>query len=172
MKNKILITGATGNVGAELVDFLIKKKQDIVIGVRNIDKAKKEFNPNNELIAFVTLDFTTRDTYQSDIKKIFLIRPPKISDVEEDIFPFIDKAKEQGVEHIVFLSLLGVENNRFVPHYKIEQYLKNVGIAYTFLRASFFMQNLNTTHRQDIKKIMKYSYQQERGKPALLMFEI
>lgn len=155
MKDKILITGATGNVGREVVDLLIKKKHSVVIGARNIEKAKSELDYNNDLLEFVTLDFTNRDTYQSaldSIGKVFLVRPPKISDVREHIFPFIDKAVETGVEHIVFLSLLGVENNRFVPHYKIEQYIKEQGIAYTFLRASFFMQNLNTTHRQDIKE--------------------
>jgi uncharacterized protein YbjT (DUF2867 family) len=32
----------------------------------------------------------------------------------------------------------------------VEQYLRACGAAYTFLRCSFFMQNLNTTHRAEI----------------------
>ena len=49
------------------------------------------------------------------------------------------------------LSLIGVENNRVVPHYKIEQHMLKSGLEYTFLRPSFFMQNLSTTHREEIK---------------------
>ena len=55
-----------------------------------------------------------------------------------------------GVEHIVFLSLLGAERNRIVPHAKIEAHIRSSGIPYTFLRPSFFMQNLSTTHREEI----------------------
>ena len=49
------------------------------------------------------------------------------------------------------LSLIGVENNRVVPHYKIKQHMLKSGLEYTFLRPSFFMQNLSTTHREEIK---------------------
>ena len=34
----------------------------------------------------------------------------------------------------------------------MEQYLKQAGLQTTFLRCSFFMQNLNTTHRDEIKE--------------------
>jgi uncharacterized protein YbjT (DUF2867 family) len=60
-------------------------------------------------------------------------------------------AKAAGVRHFVFLSLIGIERNTVVPHYKVEQYLTRSGMDYTFLRCSFFMQNLNTTHRAEIR---------------------
>ncbi|MFW6270990.1 MAG: NmrA family NAD(P)-binding protein [Bacillota bacterium] len=53
---------------------------------------------------------------------------------------------------MVFLSLQGVENNPLVPHYKIEKLIKEEKVPYTFLRPSFFMQNLSTTHKKEIKK--------------------
>jgi uncharacterized protein YbjT (DUF2867 family) len=37
-----------------------------------------------------------------------------------------------------------------VPHHGIERLIKKSGLAWTFLRPSFFMQNLSTTHRADI----------------------
>ena len=55
-----------------------------------------------------------------------------------------------GVRHIVFLSLIGAEKNKVVPHAKIEQLLQAGPATYTLLRAGFFMQNLSTTHRRDI----------------------
>jgi uncharacterized protein YbjT (DUF2867 family) len=38
-----------------------------------------------------------------------------------------------------------------VPHYKVEKHLKASGIPTTFLRPSYYMQNLNTTHRVEIR---------------------
>ena len=66
------------------------------------------------------------------------------------MLPFLERAKKAGVEQIVFVSLLGVEKNSIVPHRKIEEFIHLLGFQYTFLRPSFFMQNLNTTHREDI----------------------
>ena len=78
------------------------------------------------------------------------MRPPQLAKPKEDMLPFLDKAKRSGVEHIVFVSLLGVEKNPIVPHRKIEEFIRALNFQYTFLRSSFFMQNLNTTHREDI----------------------
>nr|WP_223278669.1 SDR family oxidoreductase [Nostoc sp. 'Peltigera membranacea cyanobiont' 232] len=85
------------------------------------------------------------------VNKLFLVRPPALANVKRQIAPALNAAKLAGVEHIVFVSLLGAERNRFVPHAKIERYIEQLGIPATFLRASFFMQNLNTVHREDIK---------------------
>lgn len=168
--NKILITGATGNVGSEVIKMLGSVNDTIVIGVRNIEKARNMFGDNNK-INYVPLDFKKQDTYEEaleGISKIFLVRPPEISNVQEFIFPFIDKAREKEVSHIVFLSLLGVEKNPFVPHYKIEKYIKESGISYTFLRASFFMQNLDTTHRKDIKERNEIFLPAGKGKTSFI----
>ena len=53
---------------------------------------------------------------------------------------------------MAFLSLIGIERAKIVPHYKVEAYLRASGQAWTFLRCSFFMQNLNTTHRTEIRE--------------------
>jgi uncharacterized protein YbjT (DUF2867 family) len=81
---------------------------------------------------------------------MFLNRPPHMTKFKHSIFPAIDAAKESGINHIVFLSMIGV--NRRVPHYKIEKYLRKSGINYTFLRSSFFMQNLINVHGEIIRK--------------------
>lgn len=74
-----------------------------------------------------------------------------MTDVTRYVFPVIDEAKKRGVSQIVFLSLLGAQHLPFVPHRKVELYLERSGIPYTFLRASFFMQNLSTTHAREIR---------------------
>jgi len=144
----ILITGATGNVGAAIIDALNRQKIVVRAGVRNPDTY-----PKNEYVTPVRFDFAQPDTYKNalaGVRKVFLMRPPAIADTKTVINPFVDFAIDAGVEHIVFLSLLGVEHNRFVPHRAVEDHIVSRGIPYTFLRAGFFMQNLDTTHRADI----------------------
>ena len=83
--------------------------------------------------------------------RLFLLRPPAIADVQRDLFPVVDAARRIGVRQVVFVSLQGVQFNRRTPHYAVEQYLRQSGTAYTFLRPNFFMQNLSTTYAADIR---------------------
>lgn len=70
----------------------------------------------------------------------------------QKVFPACCRCrKEIGIKHIVFLSLLGVEKNPIVPHAKIEAMIKASGIPYTFLRPSFFMQNLLSQHGDELR---------------------
>jgi hypothetical protein len=44
----------------------------------------------------------------------------------------------------------GVENSKIIPHHKIEKLIRESGLAYTFLRPAYFMQNFTTTLRHDL----------------------
>lgn len=148
---KILVTGATGNVGAEVIRLLQQQNCHVVAAVRNPDKAQQILGNNIDCVPF---DFTNSNTFTSaflGVNKLFLVRPPALANLSKDIAPALQAAIAAGVEHIVFLSILGAERNKVVPHSQIERYINELGIKFTFLRASFFMQNLNTTHREDIK---------------------
>ena len=149
---KILITGAPGNVGSEVVKGLTDLAP-IRIGVHRTEPARKTFgnNPGYELVHFDFLDSSTYAPTFTGIEKMFLVRPPALSNVKRDIVPALQAAKQAGVKHIVFLSIQGVEQNRIVPHHKIEKAILALGFTYTFLRASFFMQNLSTTHLSEIR---------------------
>lgn len=149
--SKILVTGATGNVGAEVIRLLHESDCEVYAAVRNPDSAKQILGSNVNCVAF---DFTNPDTFApafTGVNKLFLVRPPALANVSQQIAPALDAAKRAGVEQIVFLSILGADRNRIVPHAAIERYINQIGIPATFLRASFFMQNLNTTHREEIK---------------------
>lgn len=149
--SEILVTGISGNVGSAVVDYLSDKKISFKAGVRNIKKYRDVY-PTYNIVEF---DFEKQETYKnalSNVEKVFLIRPPQLTDVDRIFKPFIEVCKEKGTKQIVFLSLLGVEKNPFPPHHKIEKAILKSGISYTFIRPSFFMQNLSTTHAEDIKK--------------------
>ena len=146
----ILVIGATGNVGREVV----KAVQALGGSARAAVLNEEQFtHVPAEAAERVVFDFAKPKTYAAafaGVKKLFLLRPPAISDIETYIKPVIDYAAANGVTQIAFLSLIGVEKKRYVPHYKVEQFMKRSGVPYTFLRAGFFMQNLDTTHRADI----------------------
>lgn len=152
MSRRILVTGATGNVGREVVRSLAALDQPVVAAVLDDDDATNVPGDSVETVLFDFMDPATYSSALQGVRQLFLMRPPPISDVKRYLNPVVDRAKEAGVEHVVFLSLLGVERNRFVPHYQVEQHILSSGLPYTFLRPSFYMQNLNTTHRQEIRE--------------------
>jgi uncharacterized protein YbjT (DUF2867 family) len=152
MASPILVIGALGNVGAEVVKRLESEGRRVRAADRDERKLKERFGDSIETVYF---DFSKPETYETTFKgveKMFLMRPPQITNIRRDMFPAIDAAKYAGVKHVVFLSLIGIENAKYVPHYKVEQYLQKIGMQTTFLRCSFFMQNLNTTHRKEIRE--------------------
>lgn len=168
MDDIILVTGATGNVGAEIVRQLLDNKHRVRVAHRLKNTANSSSSPEVEAVGF---DFQQPETFADafrGVSKLFLMRPPAISQVKTYIYPAIDAAVAAGVKQIVFLSLLGAERNRIVPHAQVETYIKSVGVSYTFLRASFFMQNLSTTHSQDIKEHSEIFVPAGKGKTSFI----
>jgi uncharacterized protein YbjT (DUF2867 family) len=155
MGNKTLITGITGNVGYHVAKHLISAGIQVKAATRNIQKAKEILGNEAKEIEFAQFDFGDESTYNNvleDVNKVFLVRPPEIADTQKYINPFIDRAKQRGIDHIVFLSIMGADKSPIPPHSKIEKYVITSGISYTFLRSSFFMQNFNNAHLYDIKE--------------------
>jgi len=156
---RILITGATGNIGCEVIRFLyeIETKHQVIAGVRKIDEAREKLNKFS-LLNFVNFDFEKPDTFNQAFKNIdcvFLLRPPQISDVDKYFKPLIGKIKDEGINQIVFLSVQGVEKSRIIPHNKIEKLIQEHELSYIFLRPSYFMQNLTTILIKDIQSKRK-----------------
>lgn len=144
----ILVTGATGTVGRAVCEALA----DDPAAVRAAVRSPGTFDgPADEVVRF---DFTDPSTYRrtfAGIDSVFLVRPPALSRVRRDIVPALAAAVGAGVDHVVFLSVLGADRNPLVPHARIESWLDSADLSTTFLRASFFMQNLSTVHREEIR---------------------
>lgn len=157
-KPTICITGATGNIGLETLRFLSSHfagEFHLVAAVTSPTNAQSAIGLDE--VEYRRFDMTDSSTFAdpsagvfAGVERMLLVRPPQISDVPRYIAPIITAAKQAGVQHIVFLSLQGVESNTRTPHYAIEQLLRASGMEWTFLRPAFFMQNLSTTHAQEI----------------------
>ena len=153
---KILITGATGNIGLSTIKYIRKTaltECEIILGVRDIERAKKLFN--DDTLEFCVFDFENKETYTSALKgveRVFLLRPPHISDVDKVFVPLLNEAKATGVKDVVFLSVQGADKHAFIPHAKIEKVIHRLGFNYIFLRPSYFMQNITSTLKKDVEE--------------------
>ena len=123
----VFVTGATGTVGASVVQHLLDRGERVMAGLRDVTFAER-VPEGVEVRAF---DFSASP---ADLRRcldgadrLFLMRPPAISDVETFLFPVVDAARAVGVRQVVFLSLQGVQANRKTPHHAVEAYLRRTG---------------------------------------------
>ena len=145
----VLVTGSTGNVGRAVASHLVDLGQSVVSAVREQNDASVV--AGTEARAFDFLDPRGWSAAFAGVDRLFLLRPPAIADVKRHLVPVIDAALDHGVEQIVFLSLQGVQFNFAAPHHAVEKYLRKRKAPFTLLRPNFFMQNLSTTYRDDIR---------------------
>ena len=154
-RSTILITTPTGNVGSETLKALHRRPERpafrVVAAVR--DPTKSLAGVAALVDAVVQFDFSDPGTFEAalaGVSHVLLVRPPELADVDLYFRPFIDAMRRAEVQQVVFLSLQGVESNSVTPHHKIEKLITKSGLPFTFLRPSFFMQNLSTIHRAEI----------------------
>lgn len=147
----VLVTGATGNVGSQVVELLLAAGVLVRAAASNVEAVRSRFGDRVEAVA---LDFTDPATWEqaySGAHQVFLMRPPHLGKPKRQMLPSLEAAKAAGVKHVVLLSLQGAEHNKVVPHHALEVWLRESGLSWTFLRAAFFMQNLTTTHLTDVR---------------------
>lgn len=164
----ILITGATGNIGHEVIHFLFEAGtvDTVIAGVRHIESAKEKFKGYPQL-QFVPFDFENVDSYASALKQcdiLFLLRPPQLADVNGILRPFLENVKRSGIRKIVFLSVQGVERSKVIPHHNIEKLILELGFEHIFVRPGYFMQNLTTTLLSEIRSKGRISLPAGRAK--------
>jgi uncharacterized protein YbjT (DUF2867 family) len=137
----ILITGAGGNVGREVV------KQALAVGleVRATFQSPAVAAQAPAGLEGVIMDYTKPETIRAalhGVEKIFLVGPP-VKDLPALEANFVNEARAAGGKHIVKLSALGGRGSTFPSgHRDSEENIEASGLPYTFLRPNGFMQNL------------------------------
>ena len=152
MKNTILVTGATGTVGSQVVKHLTVAGADVRAAVRSTSRAQGLSG-----VSLVELDLNRPETVQAafeGIDKVFLATPLVSNMVELDAMS-VEAAKKAGVKHIVRLSIMGADAEPGIPlghlHRQVETIIKDAGIPYTILRQNSFYQNYITFTGSTIK---------------------
>ena len=137
---KIAVTGVTGNLGGMVARLCKKNKIEVRNLARNAEKAEKLGFSN----VFKSSYDKSEDTVKSleGIEVLFMVsgsENPKRVQQHKD---FIDVAKIAGVSHIIYLSFYNASKNSIFTlgrdHYATEEYIKENGFKYTFLRDNFY----------------------------------
>jgi uncharacterized protein YbjT (DUF2867 family) len=142
---KLLVTGATGNVGSRVVQELQERGVPVRAFMRDHGKAQTMPGDGVELAVGDFSDPESVRRSMEGVEGVFLACSNQPRQVEYET-RVIDAAREAGVRRIVKLSALGAEIGAPVAfwdwHARIEEHLQSSGIPSVVLRPGFSMANL------------------------------
>lgn len=148
---KILVTGATGNLGSKIVEHLLAKKtnEDIVVSVRNVEKAKGLAEQGVEVRQGNFDDAASLDTAFAGIDRLVLVStdgdtPTRI----RQHATAIAAAQKAGIKRIIYTSLANADTssmNLAEVHKDTEARLQASGIATKILRNNWYLENETDT---------------------------
>ena len=156
MTETILVTGATGTVGGEVVRQLASSDSTVNIKAAGHSLQELQKNIEDDRIKSTQIDFNSPETLRDALKstdKVFLLTPFQ-SDMLQYSSNMLEEIKNaRDIKHIVKLSVMGAE---FEPggrlHLQAEKMIVGSGIPYTFLRPNAFMQNFVNFYSHIIKE--------------------
>lgn len=139
----ILITGANGHLGSQIIDNLLDKNTDEEIAglVRSEEKGKELKEKGVKLRIG---DYTNIPSLQKAMKGVDVLLLISTSTMQKRVTQHknvIDTAKEAGVNHIFYTSIVHADEllSPLSPdHHETEKLLKASGIPYTIYRHTFY----------------------------------
>ncbi len=145
MKRKILITGATGQVGSRTIEWLLHGKEVEVVAAVRCPSRATPFTQRG--IRTVTLDLNEESTHLAALQGIdgLFVLTGYTVDMLRQSKALLDNAKKAGVRHVVHLGACGRDDTTIAHwawHQFVERYIEWAGFSFTHLRPETFMQNL------------------------------
>jgi uncharacterized protein YbjT (DUF2867 family) len=140
---KVLVAGATGTVGSELVKALLQRGAD----VRALTRKQPTPGTFPGAVEIAIGDLGDPVSVAEAIKgtdKLFLL----IGNVADELTQALTAyglAKKAGLKHVTYLSVFKADQFLDVPHFAakvaVEEAIRAGGMAYTILRPGYFHQN-------------------------------
>ena len=156
MVETILVTGATGTVGREVIRQLASVDSEFNIKAACHSLQRLENIIEDDRIKSIRIDFNVPETLREALKstdKVFLLTPFQPDMVQHSSNMLAEIKNAENIKHIVKLSTMGAD---FEPggrlHRQVEKMIEDSGIAYTFLRPNAFMQNFVNFYSHMIKE--------------------
>ena len=138
----ILVTGATGNVGRNVVDQLARRGADVRALVRDPEKAN--FPAGVAIAKGDLLDVDALRAAFSGVSTLFLLNGV-VADEFTQALVTMSLAREAGIERIVYLSVIHSDRYVNVPHFAgkfgVERMIDAMGLNATILRPAYYMDN-------------------------------
>jgi len=156
-QESILVTGASGNIGSEIVKQLLAVAPAVIIKAavhsrQNVKKVK-----DGDRVKVIPIDYNESDTLRQalkDVDKLFLLTPD-VPNAVHLASNAVTEAKKAGIRHIVKQSVMGADLEADVGtmrlHRQVEEIIEQSEIPFTFLRPNEFMQNFINFHSPSIK---------------------
>jgi uncharacterized protein YbjT (DUF2867 family) len=138
----ILVTGATGTVGRQVIEQLVKRGADVRALVR--DPAKANLPAGVNVVQGDLLDVDALRGAFSGVSTLFLLNAVVPDEFTQALIA-LNLAREAGIERIVYLSVIHSDLYVNVPHFAgkfaVERMIEQMGLNATILRPAYFMNN-------------------------------
>ncbi|RCS22824.1 NmrA/HSCARG family protein [Phyllobacterium salinisoli] len=138
----ILVTGATGNIGRQVVEHLVKQGADVRAIAR--DPSKANFPANTSVVQGDFLDVDSLRNAMSGVSALFLLKAVVPDEFTQALIA-LNVARSAGIERIVYLSVIHADIYVNVPHFagkfSVERMIEQMDFKATILRPAYFIQN-------------------------------
>jgi uncharacterized protein YbjT (DUF2867 family) len=138
----ILVTGATGNIGAQVVQHLVERGADVRALVR--DPSKASVPAGVDVVKGDFLDVDSLRTAFDGVSTLFLLNAVVPDEFTQALIA-LNVARAAGIERIVYLSVIHPDVYVNVPHFAgkfgVERMIEQMGLHATILRPAYFIQN-------------------------------
>jgi len=138
----ILVTGATGNVGRQVVQQLIQRGAKVRALVRN--PAAANLPDGVEVVQGDLLDVDALRQSFEGVSTLFLLNAVVADEFTQALIT-LNVAREAGVKRVVYLSVIHSDRYVNVPHFAgkfgVERMIEQMGFNATILRPAYFMDN-------------------------------
>lgn len=138
----ILVTGATGTVGRNVVDQLLARGADVRALVR--DPAKADLPAGVAVVKGDLLDVDAMRAAFSGVSTLFLLNAVVPDEFTQALLA-LNLARDAGIERIVYLSVIHSDIYVNVPHFAgkfgVERMLEQMGFNATILHPAYFIDN-------------------------------
>ncbi|NTG90733.1 NmrA/HSCARG family protein [Agrobacterium rhizogenes] len=138
----ILVTGATGNIGGQVIQHLVNRGADVRALVR--DPSKSSFPAGVSVVKGDFLDIDSLRSAFDGVSTLFLLNAVVPDEFTQALIA-LNVARSAGIERIVYLSVIHPDVYVNVPHFAgkfgVERMIEQIGLAATILRPAYFIQN-------------------------------
>jgi uncharacterized protein YbjT (DUF2867 family) len=138
----ILVTGATGRIGRQVVQQLVNRDADVRVLVR--DPSKADFPSNVQVVRGDLLDIGALRAAFTGVSTLFLLNAVAADEFTQALTA-LNIARESGIERVVYLSVIHADRFVNVPHFAVkfgaERLIEALGFSATILRPAYFIDN-------------------------------